>query len=178
MRTSRVGFLAAIASLVACQDSGAPAALNLEGGPMFSRSEQGDQVAGDWVFRFERIVGNDVTGAAGRIRDQNAIGAPWRVDRGDARLSQRGELRVTVEGLVLKSTGGNPIPAFKAILSCLTNAPANTLATVNLSTALFPATADGNVEIRETLSGIPSPCYAPIVFVTNTGGSWAAISGF
>ena len=39
------------------------------------------------------------------------------------------------------------------------------------------ALGNGNAEIREVLSGIPSPCYAPVVFVTSAGGSWFATSG-
>ncbi|MBI2072910.1 MAG: hypothetical protein HYT81_07750 [Gemmatimonadetes bacterium] len=132
------------------------------------------------MFRFEQLVGNDVTGTRGTIRGQDAIGAPWRVERGEARLSQRGELRVKVEGLVLQSSGVNPITAFKAILSCLTNSEDTplTLVTVNLSTELFPASSEGDVEIREVVGDIPSPCYAPLVLVTNAAGRWAAISGF
>lgn len=178
MRTSRVGLFVVIASLVACQDAGAPASLSAGSSSAFSNHNGS---GGDAVFEFSRLVGNDVTGTRGTIRGQDAIGAPWRVDRGEARLSEEGELRVEVEGLVLQSTGVNPIAEFKAILSCLTNSDETppTLVTVNLSTALFPATRpEGDVEIREVLDGIPSPCYAPIVFVTNAGGRWAAISGF
>ena len=49
--------------------------------------------------------------------------------------------------------------------------------TVNVSTGLFPADAAGNSEIEETLS-LPSPCIAPIIFVTNPGGAWFAATGF
>lgn len=179
MRASRFGLCVVIASLAACQDAGAPTDLSLASGdgPAFARSAEADQVAGDWLFRFERLVGNDVTGANGRIRDQNAGGAPWKLERGEARLSQSGELRVKVEGLVLQRTGVNPVAAFKAILSCLTNEE-NALTTVNLSTATVSVGPEGDAEIRELLSDIPSPCYAPIVFVTNPAGAWFAVSGF
>lgn len=178
MRMSRIGFFVVAAALVACQDAGAPANLAVGGGSALSEHDGG---SGDTVFEFSRMAGNGVTGARGTLRGQDAIGAPWRVDRGEARLSEGGELRVEIEGLVLRSTGTNPIAQFKAILSCLTDSEdaLPTLVTVNLSTALFPASRpEGDVEIREVLDGIPSPCYAPIVFVTNASGRWAAISGF
>lgn len=178
MRMCRMGFFVVAASLVACQDAGAPANLTEGRSSAFSEHDGG---GGDAVFEFSRMVGNDVTGTRGTLRGQDAIGAPWRVDRGEARLNEEGELRVEVKGLVLQSTGLNPIAEFKAILSCLTDSEdaLPTLVTVNLSTALFPASRpEGDVEIREELDGIPSPCYAPIVFVTNAAGRWAAISGF
>lgn len=179
MPDRRIGLIIVLASLVACQDADTPA------GPR-ARSDAAaaavvPATGSDWIFRFERMDGNDVTGANGRIRNQNALGAPWRLDAGDARLSKRGELRVTVSGLVLKATGVNPIAAFRAILSCLTNDASTTpatLATVDIPTALVPAGTDGSFEIRETLAGIPAPCYAPIVFVTNANGGWGAIAGF
>ncbi len=65
------------------------------------------------------------------------------------------------------------------VVSCLdaTNLP------VNLTTTPFPVTVatdtdpggDGHVETRIAL---PSPCFAPIVFVTNTtGAAWFAADG-
>jgi len=176
MRMSRIVLVVAAGSL-ACQDAGTPTAPMAGDGAAFSSADQASQVAGDWVFRFDRMVGNDVTGANGRIRDQNAAGAPWRVERAEARLSQNGQLRVKVEGLVLQATGVNPVAAFRAILSCQTN-DGNALVNVNLQTETVAVGPDGDAEFRENLSGIPAPCYAPIVFVTNAGGSWFAVSGF
>lgn len=176
MRTSRVGFVVVIASLVACQNAGAPANLSA-GGPAFSEHGGG----GDVVFEFSRMVGNDVTGANGGIRGKNAAGARWKVERAEARLSEDRELRVEVEGLVLQSTGANPSTTFGATLSCLTNGEPNTpLVSVNLETARVSAGPEGDAEIREVLEGIPAPCYAPIVFVTGAAASrpWFAVSGF
>jgi len=180
MKRSHVRMLAVLLGLAACDGAGAPTDAVSVGEPSFAgtaRSMQAEEVSGSPLLRFDRFVGNDVTGADGAIRGQNAGGIPWRLDEGAARLARNGELRVEVEGLVLQTTGSNPVPAFKAILSCLTNS-GTTLATVNVSTGTVPVGPDGNAEIREVLSGVPSPCYAPIVLVTSPGGAWFAVSGF
>jgi hypothetical protein len=176
MRASRIGGCVVVALLAGCQETDGPTEVTGGSGPAFS-AVQASEKAGHWLVRFDRLTGNDVTGAAGQIRGQNAAGAPWRLQRGEARLSQRGELRVRVRGLVLQATGVNPVAAFKAILSCQTP-DAGALVNVNLSTATVPVGPNGNAEIRERLSGIPSPCYAPIVFVTSAGGNWFAVSTF
>jgi hypothetical protein len=46
----------------------------------------------------------------------------------------------------------------------------------NVSTDPFPATTTGDSKIEATVS-LPSPCFAPIVFVTSPGGSWFAVTG-
>jgi hypothetical protein len=45
-----------------------------------------------------------------------------------------------------------------------------------VSTAPFPASATGDADINATVS-LPSPCIAPIVFVTSPGGAWFAATG-
>jgi hypothetical protein len=90
---------------------------------------------------------------------------------------------VDVEGLVLARRspvpanlqGTNPIPQFKAIVSCLTTA-SGAATTSNVSTALVPASPTGDAEIDTSIE-LPSPCFAPIVFVTSPGGAWFAVSG-
>jgi hypothetical protein len=53
----------------------------------------------------------------------------------------------------------------------------------NILTDPFPATTGlasaggGNAKIEADLS-LPSPCIAPIIFVTSAGGSWFAATGF
>ena len=78
--------------------------------------------------------------------------------------------------MVLTNTGSNPVPFFRAILSCLVPS-GTTVTTVNLATGNFAANQDGDARIRATLS-LPSSCVAPIVFVTSPGLSWFAASGF
>jgi hypothetical protein len=49
-------------------------------------------------------------------------------------------------------------------------------AVVNVSTDAFPATTTGDSKIEATVT-LPSPCFAPIVFVTSPGDSWFAATG-
>jgi hypothetical protein len=121
-------------------------------------------------------------GATNPIRGVGGAGAPWSIDRVTGVLRVDGELDIEVRGLVLTATGANPAATFRAIVSCLTAAvndsppPALVPATVNVSTAEFPATPTGDARIRETVA-LPDPCYAPIVFVTNAAGRWFAVTG-
>jgi len=122
-------------------------------------------------------------GAAGVIRGVNGAGAPWIIGDARAELRSDGELKIEVEGLVLAKRapvpparqGTNPLPQFKAIVSCqsiVNGAPAVT----NVSTALFDANTAGDAQ-TETNVDLPTPCLAPIVFVTTPGGSWIAVTG-
>jgi len=48
--------------------------------------------------------------------------------------------------------------------------------TVNVETGPFPATPTGDSEIDANVK-LPSPCIAPIVFVTSPTGAWFAATG-
>ena len=73
--------------------------------------------------------------------------------------------------------GTNPVPQFRAIVSCLTPDDAGTgVQTVNLTTAPVPASPEGNAQIRARVE-LPDPCIAPIVFVTSPTGAWFAATG-
>jgi hypothetical protein len=80
-----------------------------------------------------------------------------------------------MEGLVIVATGVNPVATFKGIVSCQSST-AGVPTTVNVSTDPVLATMSGNAEI-DTKIALPSPCFAPIVFVTSGGGSWFAVTG-
>jgi hypothetical protein len=45
-----------------------------------------------------------------------------------------------------------------------------------VSTTLAPASPSGDAKIEDSLV-LPSPCFAPVVFVTSPGGMWFAITG-
>jgi len=127
-------------------------------------------------------------GSANAIRGINGGGLPWMISEGRGQLKSDGNLEVQVRGLVLFNgppvpgnlQGTNPIAAFRAVVSCQTIVGGSP-ATRNVSTDPFPATPDGNAEIEATIS-LPSPCIAPIVFVTNgttpPPGAWFAVTGF
>lgn len=143
--------------------------------------------SGERLFEFERLIGNPrpFIGSAEPIRGVNAGGFPWVLDKGEAKLSATGLLKVEVEGLVIDPddpaaqeaglAGRNPAPAFRAILSCLTTAGVD--APVNILTDAFPASADGDARIVADVD-LPEICIAPIVFVTSPTGAWFAASGF
>jgi hypothetical protein len=138
------------------------------------------------VLAFDTMVGvpRPFTGSAHPIRGVNGGGLPWVISDGHGELRADGRLEVRVRGLVLDSTdaaviaaglaGKNPIAQFKAVVSCLTPASPDTGVTV--STGLFPATPTGDSDIEATVA-LPSPCIAPIVFVTSPSGAWFATTG-
>jgi len=118
------------------------------------------------------------TGMTHPIRGVNGGGMPWQIDRGRGELSSDGRLKIRVEGLVLVSSGQNPIQMFRGVVNCLTTESPDL--GVNLATAPVPASSDGDATIKATVD-LPDPCVAPIVFVTSgTGappGSWFAATG-
>ena len=135
-------------------------------------------------------VDGPFVGSANPIRGINAAGLPWVIRHGEARLDSDGELRVTIRGLVLdpddptvisRGLAGNNVSAqFRAVLSCLSVDTGGNAITVNLATQPVDAptgVGGGDADIREKLSP-PTPCIAPIVFITSPGGSWFAASGF
>jgi hypothetical protein len=114
-------------------------------------------------------------GAAGAIRGVNGAGAQWSIGDAEADLRSDGRLELDVQGLIVTVRGNNPLAQFKGIVSCqsvVNGAPA----VVNVSTARFDATPAGDAS-TETDVDLPSPCFAPIVFVATTGGSWIAVTG-
>lgn len=123
------------------------------------------------------------TGATNAIRGVPGGGVPWEIDEAKAVLRSDGQVEIKVEGLVLarrapvpeELQGTNPVPSFMGIVSCLTAAD-GVATTVNVSTDPVPATTTGNAKIDDTVA-LPSPCFAPIVFVTSPTGAWFAVSG-
>jgi hypothetical protein len=131
------------------------------------------------ILRFQTMVGvsEPYTGATNPIRGIGGGGIPWVLDDAKGELRADGEIDIQVKGLVLATTGVNPAPTFKAVVSCLSiDADGNPI-TVNSATAEFPADAEGNCVIADQVD-LPDPCIAPIVFVTNAAGRWFAVTGF
>jgi hypothetical protein len=136
--------------------------------------------ADDRILRFDTMVGvvRPFTGAANPIRGVNGGGVPWALAAAKGDLRVDGRLQIEVEGLVVATSGVNPQANFRAIVSCLTVDAAGNPVTSNVTTGQFPATPEGDSEIRAVVV-LPSPCIAPIVFVTNAAGtSWFAATGF
>ena len=117
-------------------------------------------------------------GSANPIRGVNGGGLPWTITSGSGELDSSGKLEVNVRGLVLAagpSAGTNPIPNFKAVVSCRTISDGMVVVD-NVSTGLFPATSTGDSQIEAQVA-LPTPCVAPIVFVTSPTGAWFAATG-
>lgn len=134
------------------------------------------------LLEFNTMIGVPVpyTGAANAIRGVPGGGLPWVLEFGRGKVSPDGDVDVLVKGLVFAAgpnTGRNTVANFKVIISCLSKDASGAVVTVNVSTGLFPADAEGNAHIKDSVV-LPSPCIAPIVFVTSPGGSWFAATGF
>jgi hypothetical protein len=142
------------------------------------------------ILDFDTMVGvpDPYTGATNAIRGVPGGGLPWVIDSAKGKLRADGRIDVSVMGLVLDPNdpdvpaavaGTNPVPTFKAIVSCMSKDAAGTTATtVNVSTDVFPADTAGNSTIRDTVD-LPRPCIAPIVFVgPGPFNAWFASTGF
>src|SRR6187397_3123004 len=121
-------------------------------------------------------VPSGLTGAQSQVplRGINGGGIPWMLSSGEGTLSATGRLHIDVEGLVLAAganAGSNPINMFRGLVSCVKSDGTFQ----NILTDQFPATTGpaasggGNSTIDADVT-LPSPCIAPIVFVTSPGG--------
>jgi hypothetical protein len=145
----------------------------------------GASSSGQKVLEFDTMVGvsGPFVGAANPIRGVNGGGLPWQIAEGRGELASDGSLEVEVRGLVLLNAapvplalqGTNPIASFRAIVSCLTFVDGSP-ATTNVATGLFPATAEGDSKIEATVT-LPSPCFAPLIFVGPSPTTWFAVTG-
>ena len=129
------------------------------------------------------------TGGTNAIRGIPGGGAPWVIGDAELRLRASGRIDIEVEGLVIDPTfpnpaiaGKNPLPFFMVTVSCLTTDANGAAVTMNVNSAQIPVGTDGNFEAK-TMVSLPSPCFAPIVFVANGGGgpnsvgAWFASTG-
>lgn len=145
----------------------------------------GANSSGRNVLEFDTMAGvsGPFVGSANPIRGVNGGGLPWQITEGRGELSSDGRLEVEVRGLVLLNAppvppalrGTNPISSFRAIVSCLTIVDGSAT-TTNVATGPFAATATGDSKIEATV-GLPSPCFAPIIFVGPSPTAWFAVTG-
>ena len=138
------------------------------------------------ILKFDTMtpVTGPYVGGTNPIRTVPGGGLPWIITAGTGSLKSDGHLLVHVRGLVLADRppvpaglqGTNPVPDFRAIISCQSIGADGTATVANVSTAQFPASTAGDADINATVS-LPSPCIAPVVFVTSPGGAWFAATG-
>lgn len=89
-------------------------------------------------------------------------GADWVIDRGEARLREDGRLSVRVDGLVLTSTGANPVTTVAASVACN--------GAVVATTAVVPFSSTGDATIYATVA-LPERCIAPVVLLNPRGNA-------
>lgn len=141
------------------------------------------------ILAFDTMYGVEgpLLDPANAIRGIVGDEAPWEIEhfiRG--RLDTSGRLRIVVKGLVFADDplsppdfiGKNDEPTFRAVVSCLTESPQETIVVANVTTDPFPATLQGDSLIQQDLE-LPNPCIAPIIFVTaGSEEKWFAVTGF
>lgn len=154
----------------------------------FAGSTSKAQADDSKLIQFNTMIGvpRPYTGPTNAIRGIPGGALPWVIEFANGKVRPDGKVDVLVKGLVLDPTdpavieggrgGTNPIQNFKVIVSCLSKDANGDPTTVNVSTGLFPADAEGNAHIQDTVT-LPQPCIAPIVFVTSPGGAWFASTG-
>jgi hypothetical protein len=83
-------------------------------------------------------------------------GAPWVIDKGEAEARRDGTVKVEVKGLIIPTTGANPLNGIAATVYC-NGAAAGT-------SKAYPFSADGDAKFEARLARqLPSPCLAPAV---------------
>jgi hypothetical protein len=121
-------------------------------------------------------VSGPYVGTTNPIRSIGGGGVPWQIATGHGDLRSDGKIEVEVTGLVLVSTQSNPVSTFRAVVSCQSIDGTGNPSVVNVSTGDFPASSAGDAVIEDTVE-LPSPCVAPIVFVTSPTMRWFAVTG-
>ncbi len=135
------------------------------------------------LLETDTMVGVDgpFVGNANPIRGINGGGFPWVLDEAKVELDRDGKLEVEVEGLIIPNLGINPAPFFAAIVSCLSIDESGNVVTDNVMTTNGAEVMEGNPENGDAKIEadivLPTPCIAPIVFVTSPGGSWFSATG-
>ncbi|GEL97103.1 hypothetical protein [Cellulomonas terrae] len=89
-------------------------------------------------------------------------GADWVIRDGEVRLRHDGRLDVRAKGLVLTSTGANPVTQVSASVACN--------GAVVATTAVVPFSATGDAKIRATVT-LPQRCIAPVVLLNPRGNA-------
>jgi hypothetical protein len=166
-------------AVVAAGAAASAAAATLAAGPTAS-ADPGT------ILKFDSMapVTGPYVGTANPVRNLSGGGLPWIITRGMGELKRDGQLDIHVRGLVLAKAppvppslqGINPVPDFEAVVSCQGISGQGTATITNVTTGLFAASPEGDSNIKSTVT-LPSPCFAPIVFVSAADGSWFAATG-
>ncbi len=127
------------------------------------------------VKTFDASLAGIPAGAAAMFPGITGGGAPWKLEKGDARLFSDGRLQVEVHGLVLAAgpnVGKNPFPTGRAFVSCNGGA-------VVVGSSVVDYSPEGDASVNERIE-LPAPCLGPVVFfagITGGGPRWFAVTG-
>lgn len=145
-----------------------------------------DAKADQRILRFDTMNGVDgpFLGADNPIRGIRGGGLPWIVARGRGKLDEDGKLDVEVRGLIIPISAGlgfNPAPFFRVVVSCLGVDANGMVEVVNVTTdngdeVMIGDPRNGDARFKTSVD-LPTPCVAPILFVTSPGGSWFSATG-
>ena len=136
------------------------------------------------ILKFSSMAGvtGPYVGPTNPIRGVPGGGMRWIIAESHGHLKSNGELKLRTTGLVLPDPPfnfTNPLPEFRAIVSCQSIDASNNPTVVNVITSPYPADAAGNSDLKTTVS-LPQPCIAPIIFVvhpTSVPARWFAATG-
>jgi hypothetical protein len=108
------------------------------------------------------------------VRGVNPPGQIWRIADLQAEVSVDGRIRVSGKGLLLaggNGLGGNGGQSVFATLICEAAAP---FTLRNTTVTGVPLQQDGDFEIDDVLTPVPSDCASPVLLIRNVGGAWFA----
>jgi hypothetical protein len=108
------------------------------------------------------------------VRGINPPGQIWVIADLRADISVDGHIRVNGKGLLLgggNAIGGNGAQSVFATLICEA-APPFTLHNTTLTGV--PLAQDGDFEIDDMLTPVPTECASPVLLIRNVGGAWFA----
>jgi hypothetical protein len=152
-------------------------------GAAYSSSSRAASGGGVAILSFKTMfpVEAPYIGTANPIRTIPGAGAQWEIKNGSGELHVDGRLKVRTRGLVLVSTGKNPVTMFQAVVSCMSIGAGPTATVANVSTDPYPADMQGNSLVNIHID-LPSPCIAPIIFVAipvsiSAAQRWLAVTG-
>lgn len=108
-----------------------------------------------------KVVKSDLFGSmpAGPVFfDVKPGGAPWVIHKGETEARRDGSVKVEVEGLIIPTTGTNPLNGIAATVFCNGKAVG--------STKSHPFSPDGDAKFEERVAKeLPSPCLVPAVLL-------------
>ena len=136
------------------------------------------------ILKFSVMAGvtGPYVGPTNPIRGLPGGNMPWIIADGRGHLKSNGELKLRTRGLILPDPPfnfTNPLPTFRAVVSCQSIDASNNATVVNVITDQYPANVSGNSYL-DTVVSLPQPCMAPIVLVvhpTSAPARWFATTG-